>query len=206
MKQMKYPLLALIMMFFAIDPSFAQKSVTIGGQTWSMNLNTKEFRNGDPIPQAQSDAAWKAAAENGTPAWSYINNDPSTAEQYGLLYNWYAVNDSRGLAPAGWRVATQADWKALADQYPNQSADALKTKEGWSRGLYGNNSSGFSGYPVGIRGVPKFLWEGQMTIFWTSDENDAESAFSAALDYNYKHIVLANQFKVMGLSVRCVKN
>ena len=184
----------------------AQNSVTIGNQTWSMNLSVVNFRNGDAIPRAKTAEEWKKAAQNKTPAWCYYNNDPSNSDQYGILYNWFAVNDPRGLAPEGWHVATKADWEQLANYFPNQSAEKLKTSDGWIRGLKGNNASGFSGYPVGIRAVPKFMWAGQMTIYWTSDENDAESAFSATLDYNYKHIVLANQYKVMGLSVRCVKN
>ena len=50
--------------------------VTIGKQVWMQrNLDVFTFRNGDSIPQAASDSAWMAAAENETPAWCYYNND-----------------------------------------------------------------------------------------------------------------------------------
>ncbi|MEQ6166313.1 fibrobacter succinogenes major paralogous domain-containing protein [Ekhidna sp. MALMAid0563] len=203
---MKKPIAYFILTLLIAGQALAQNSVTIGNQTWSMNLNVVNFRNGDAIPRAKTDAEWKKAADNKQPAWCYYNNDPTNSDKYGILYNWFAVNDPRGLAPEGWHIATKAEWEQLANQFPNQSAEQLKTAEGWSRGFKGNNATGFTGYPLGIRGVPKFFWGGQMTIFWTSDENDAESAHSATFDYNYKHVVLANQFKVMGLSVRCVKD
>ena len=186
--------------------SFGQNSVKIKNQTWSMNLNVVNFKNGDPIPRAKTDAEWKKAAENKKPAWCYYNNDPTNSDKYGILYNWFAVNDPRGLAPEGWHIASKSEWEQLVNNLKNKSAESLKTKEGWSKGFFGNNSTGFTGYPVGIRGVPKFFWKGLMTIYWTSDENGKDTAFSAALDYNYKHVVLADQYKVMGLSVRCVKN
>ena len=186
--------------------SYGQKSVSIGSQTWSMNLNVKNFKNGDPIPKAQTGEEWSKAAEDKTPAWCYLDNDPSTADKYGILYNWYAVNDPRGLAPEGWHIATNQEWETLIHSFPNGNAKKLKTAEGWTKGFSGTNETGFSGYPVGFRGVPNFHRRGQMTIYWTSDEDDSESALAAKLEYNYQHAVLGPQYKDMGLSVRCVKN
>lgn len=79
--------------------SYAQ-TVTIGTQVWrTKNLDVATFRNGDSIPQAKTNEEWEKAAENQQPAWCYYNNDPANGAKYGKLYNWYAVNDSRGLAP-----------------------------------------------------------------------------------------------------------
>jgi len=195
-----------IIAFGSYELCFCQNSVTIGSQEWSMNLNVKQFRNGDAIPRAKTSAEWEKAAENKEPAWCYYNNDPSDSEKYGILYNWFAVNDSRGLAPEGWRVASKQDWETLLSNYPkNNDAYPLKTKEGWQRGFFGSNSSGFSGYPVGIRGVPKFFHRGKMVIYWTSTEIDEENAFGITFDYNYRNATRSPQYKVMGLSVRCVK-
>ena len=81
------------------------KTVQIGTQLWiASNLNVSHFRNGDPIPEAASAAEWKQAAEDKRPAWCYYNNDPVNGRTYHKLYNWYAVNDPRGLAPYGWHV------------------------------------------------------------------------------------------------------
>ena len=85
--------------------------VTICGQKWmEKNLDVTTYRNGDTIPYVTDPTAWAALT---TGAWCYYNNDPSTNSIYGKLYNWYAVADSRGLAPAGWHVSTDAEWTTL---------------------------------------------------------------------------------------------
>ncbi len=94
------------------------KTVTINNQVWiSENLNTDKFRNGDPIPYAQTDEEWEAAAKNKQPAWCYYANDPANAAKYGKLYNWYAINDPRGLAPEGWKIPTDPDWSLLIKSF-----------------------------------------------------------------------------------------
>ena len=92
------------------------QTVTIGTQVWmTKNLDASTFRNGDSILQAKSEEEWKKAGENKQPAWCYHNNDPSSSAIYGKLYNWYAVNDPRGLAPAGWHVPSSEEWETLID-------------------------------------------------------------------------------------------
>lgn len=135
-------LIYLLLLIPYIGISQSENTTTIGAQTWSMNLNATSFKNGEPIPKAQSNAEWEAAVKNKQPAWCYHKNDPSTAEKHGLLYNWFAVNDARGIAPEGWRVASKQDWETLLSNYQHNRAKALKTKEGW-KVFYGNNSSGF---------------------------------------------------------------
>ena len=88
-----------ILILCLINVSFTQ-TVTIGDQVWSTkNLDVATFRNGDSIPQAITKKEWKEARKKQQPAWCYFENDPANGEKYGKLYNWYAVNDSRGLAP-----------------------------------------------------------------------------------------------------------
>lgn len=92
------------------------KEAKIGNQIWmAENLKVTKFRNGDPIPEAKSIEEWVNAGKNNNPAFCYVNNDPSTAQKYGILYNWFAVNDSRGLAPAGWKVPSNEDIYELRD-------------------------------------------------------------------------------------------
>lgn len=92
------------------------KSVIIGNQSWmAENLNTSKFRNGDPIPEVKTDEEWAKALKEGRPAWSYYDNDPKKGEIYGKLYNFYAVNDSRGLAPNGWHIPSDNEWTVLTD-------------------------------------------------------------------------------------------
>jgi uncharacterized protein (TIGR02145 family) len=105
--------------------AFNAPNVKIGNQTWmSENLTVTTFRNGDPIPEAKTIKEWIEASQNGNPAFCYYNNDPSTAKTQGVLYNWYAVNDPRGLAPEGWKVPSHTDVKELS-----LFIDKEKTKE-----------------------------------------------------------------------------
>lgn len=69
------------------------EEVKVGDQIWmGRNLDVSTFRNGDPIPYAETDEEWEEAGENGEPAWCYYDNDPENGEKYGKLYNWYAVD------------------------------------------------------------------------------------------------------------------
>ena len=102
-------------------------TVTIGTQIWAVaNLNVNTFRNGDSIPEARTPQEWVAAGEAGKPAWCYYNNDPANGLKYGKLYNWYAVNDPRELAPAGWTLPSDADWAELTHYLKGQQWQAQK--------------------------------------------------------------------------------
>jgi uncharacterized protein (TIGR02145 family) len=156
------------------------RTVIIGTQTWmAENLNVSTFRNGDPIPEAKTNEEWEKASKEGKPAWCYYENDPKNGAKYGKLYNWYAVNDPRGLAPAGWHIPSDAEWTTLGDHLGNDVAQKMKSTIGWPdygckrcagesleikasctscKGIQnnstepfsgGSNSSGFSGLPGG---------------------------------------------------------
>ena len=87
--------------------------VTICNQYWMpKNLDVDHYRNGDPIPQVTDPEVWGTLT---TGAWCYYNNDPANGAVYGKLYNWYAVNDPRGLAPAGWHIPTEAEMIVMSD-------------------------------------------------------------------------------------------
>jgi uncharacterized protein (TIGR02145 family) len=100
--------------------------VEIGEQTWmAKNLNVDRFRNGDIIPEARTKEDWNKSLLDKKPVWCYYNFD-STLKHYGKIYNWYAVNDTRVLAPhGGWRIPTRDDWRKLfgniESQYKNLS-------------------------------------------------------------------------------------
>ncbi|MEI7472110.1 MAG: fibrobacter succinogenes major paralogous domain-containing protein [Chitinophagaceae bacterium] len=89
----------------------ALPTIEIGTQKWmSKNLDVAFYRNGDVIPQVTDPTAWAALL---TGAWCYYNNDSTQGNKYGKLYNWYAVNDPRSLAPQGWHVPSDAEWTIL---------------------------------------------------------------------------------------------
>jgi uncharacterized protein (TIGR02145 family) len=171
------------------------KTVKIGDQEWmAENLNTDRFRNGDLIPEAKTKEEWEAAGQNCMPAWCYYDNDPKNGEKYGKLYNWYAVNDTRGLAPKGWHIPYDNEWEFLINNLggPNKAGKMLKSKFGWSlepnrfvwkpdpkfgqrkepdtRNANGTNISGFSGLPGGCRGGGGFIGVNWSGVWWSSDE------------------------------------
>jgi len=149
--------------------------VVIGSQVWmDKNLDVVRFRNGDVIPEAKTEEEWLLAFKNKQPAWSYYNNDPNNGKKYGKLYNCWAVRDSRILAPIGWHIPSEKEWKLLINFLGGEevAGEKMKSKSGWedyhqdesfsnvveglvfeeiNRSGNGTNSSGFSGYPFGTR-------------------------------------------------------
>ncbi len=90
-------------------------TVKIGGVEWTTcNLNTNKFQNGDLIFEAKNAEDWINAGKEERPAWCYYAFDSLNEKKYGKLYNWYAANDPKGLAPKGWHVATNGEWKELS--------------------------------------------------------------------------------------------
>jgi hypothetical protein len=189
-------------------------SVTIGNQIWmSKNLSVARYRNGDVIPQVTDQTQWDGLT---TGAWCWYNNDSATyAATYGRLYNWYAINDPRGLAPQGWHVPNDGDWKllvknldGLADtiSFPLRSSTVgglMKSTSGWNSPNTGaTNSSGFAGFPGGSRGGNA----GNYGRWWSSTETYSTEAGYLGLDYNTTFIYTVFRLKSMGNSVRCIKD
>ena len=108
-----------------INPQY--DSVRIGNQEWmTRNLDVDRFRNGDFIPHVELYEEWEKVGENGQPAWCYYKNSPENGKKYGKLYNWFAVNDPRGLAPEGWHVPTYEEWSILAEFLGAKILQAIK--------------------------------------------------------------------------------
>lgn len=128
--------------------------VSIGSQIWmTKNLNVSRYRNGDIIPQVQDQTEWNNLT---TGAWCYYNNNPANGPIYGKLYNWYAVNDPRGLAPLGYHIPSRADWETLVSflggyQVAGNKMKVVGTQYGFAPNTSASNESGFSGLPAGIR-------------------------------------------------------
>jgi hypothetical protein len=97
------------------------------------NLDVEKFNNGDPIPHVKTEEDWKKAGENKQPAWCYYDNDQGNGTKYGKLYNWYAVNDPRGLAPVGFHIPTNYEWEILINYLGGeyQAGKKMKSKSGW---------------------------------------------------------------------------
>jgi uncharacterized protein (TIGR02145 family) len=183
------------------------KTVSIGQQVWmAENLNTDRFRNGDIIPEAKTAAEWKKAGELGQPVWSYYDNDPKNGEKYGKLYNWYAINDSRGLAPVGYRIPEYEEWFTIGKFSHSDAGSKLKAPYYWNSPNTGaTNSSGFSGVPGGYRNPEgDFYYLGLYGKWWTNTGFDVRARM---LGLTHDNAGLWNSIlnKSCGLSIRCIK-
>ena len=196
----------------------ASNEVTIGNQVWmTKNLDVSTFRNGDPIPEAKTSGEWEAYDDAEEAAWCYYDNDPTNGEKYGKLYNWYVVNDPRGLAPEGWHVPSDEEWTQLTDYLGgNEKAGAkMKSKNGWSNDGSGTNSSGFSGLPGGCRNATfnsigvdgyEFNYIGVYGYWWSTTEIATYFSWERCLGYNSGLVYRSNDIKGQGLSVRCLRD
>jgi hypothetical protein len=102
-------------------------AVKIGNQVWTKeNLNVSKYRNGDIIPQVTNQTEWSNLT---TGAWCYYENSTANGTTYGKLYNWYAVNDPRGLAPQGWHVSSNDEWTVLTTFLGGKALREAKLKK-----------------------------------------------------------------------------
>jgi uncharacterized protein (TIGR02145 family) len=201
--------------------------VTIGTQTWMVeNLKTTKYRNGDPISNVTDDSEWRSLS---TGAYCDYDNKPDNSAFYGKLYNWYAVDDSRNITPAGWHVPTDGDWTILenyliANGYNydgskdgNKIAKALASTTNWASSTGGgtigndltkNNSTGFTALPGGNRssGSGGFYSIGRFGYWWSSTEIGGYYACYRNLYYTYSDLHRSFDTKATGLSVRLVRD
>ena len=193
------------------DTSKEFKEVTVGNQVWmAENLNVNEFQNGEPIPEAKTEAEWRKAGENEQPAWCYYDNNPANGEKYGKLYNWYALNDPRGLAPEGWHVPSNEEWKVLTENLGGayQAGKKMKSITGWHNDDNGTNESGFSGLPGGYRTSNGAFYSDGKKGSWWSSSNDFRVARFLFLDYDYGrgYVYGGRESKRRGLSIRLLND
>jgi uncharacterized protein (TIGR02145 family) len=185
------------------------KFVTIGRQIWmAENLSTDRFRNGDLIPEARSEEEWLSCEAAKRPAWCYYNNDPANKEKFGRLYNWYAVNDPRGLAPFGWHIPTDDEWGTLiyALGGSDKPGPLMRSTTGWKEKGNGNNLSGFNAQPASCRDhYATFYESGAGAYWWTSTP-----FITGGAGYGYQLKTYGSMGKNIytndALSVRCLKD
>ncbi len=196
------------------------ESVIIDGQTWMAdNLRVTHYRNGDSISTNIADSEWHSFASG---AYTTYGDNESHATTYGYLYNWNAVNDTRGLAPEGWHIPTDGEWKKL-EAYMGlntselnstewrgselQLGDALKSTWGWYLNGEGNNKSGMSALPGGFRySYHGYFSLGESCYFWTDTQYNSGYAYYRKLDYSSSAIERDYYLKSTGYSIRCVKD
>lgn len=180
------------------------KIVKIGDQWWmAENLKVTHYRNGEPILDC----------------WVYNNND-SLADTYGRLYSWHAVGDSRNIAPNGWHIPTDEEWKKFEMYLGMSESDAniegwrgtdegkkLKSTSGWISDGNGTDDYDFTILAAGFRYTyGNFDFIGHYTNFWSATESDMYNAWFRHLDYNYVKLNRNYINKGYGFSIRCVQD
>jgi len=184
-------------------------TVSIGTQVWlKENLKVTHYSNGDAIEDAASNATWLNLL---TGAYCNYNNNASFAPGYGRLYNWFAVNDSRGICPAGWHPATDAEWSVLTDLLGGEAVAGGKLKETgtihWSIPNEGaTNEVGFTALGGGYRSnTAAFLGFGSIGSWWCSTESSTTEAWARGIFNDAVTVDRGGYYeKIMGFSVRCV--
>jgi uncharacterized protein (TIGR02145 family) len=185
----------------------------IGTQIWTLiNLDVTTYRNGDTIEQVTDGATWAALT---TGAWCWYNNNSANGAIYGRLYNWYAVNDPRGLAPIGYHIPSNTEWGTLRSYLGGQLVAGGPLKETgtthWNSPNTGaTNSTGWTGLGSGYRASGDGTFE-ELRIsafFWSSTEVNASTANVSTLDYSSPYLLggTGGPDKKLGASVRCLKD
>lgn len=187
------------------------ETVKIGNQLWmAENLRVTHYRNGSDIPNITENAAWTGLT---TGARCYYDNDSATYDTaYGVLYNGYAIADSRNIAPEGWHVATKEDWNELQTALGGSVAIGGKLKEEgtmhWiSPNTGATNESDFGALPGGLRNeAGAFSNLTSSGYWWAPDEVAGENLGIRSLYCNELNIFTYNFGKKLAFSVRCVKD
>ena len=177
------------------------EAVKIGDLYWTVeNLKTTKFNDGTEIELIADYEEWEDAGKNNIPAYCYYDMDN---KKYGALYNYHAVSTGL-LAPAGWRVPTNEDWKCL-EKYLISSGYNCDGSIG--NDLTRNNKSGFSSLPGGYRGCDGYFYDiGYHCSWWSATESDASYTYHRYLYHNKEHLVRYYYNKGSGFSVRVVRD
>lgn len=199
-------------------------TVTIGTQVWMLeNLKVSKYRNGDPIPNVTEDNEWNNLT---TGAQCDYEHNNTIGNKFGKLYNWYAVTDSRNIAPTGWHVPSAEDIYTLGTYVGSNLgtsgtfAKALAAKTDWmldvdagkpGNDISTNNSSRFSALPGGYRLFDgTFHTLGAFGIWWTTTELNTDKIYVVSFGYSYSYHYPSDvnriYYKENGFSVRCVKD
>ena len=195
------------------------KTVKIGDQWWMCeNLRVKHFQDGSSISligNVDQDSLW---ANTMDPAYSVLNDT-----LYGCLYNSFAVKDALKLAPTGWHIPTDEEWKTMeksigmSENQSNQlawrgtnEAELLLNKnlEGWQTGTvpFGMDTYDFSILPAGCRLFSGETTSGFTAFFWTATSTANGHAYYRYFDYQKKNIFRQTTYPQYGMSIRCVKD
>jgi len=200
------------------------------------NLRTTHYANGDTIPLVTGNSNWDTLTATSKAYCYYNDDSATNASTYGALYTWAAaMNGSasttdnpsgiQGVCPTGWHLPSDDEWKELEKALGMSQADAddtdwRGTNEGsklagnaglWSDGALESNAdfgtSGFTALPGGFRYYDgKFINIGSNGYWWSATEYNAPNTWYRRMSYFGSNVYRYNYYKVVGFSVRCVRD
>ena len=195
------------------------KTVKIGNQWWmAENLAVTHFNDGADLTYIETTSMDSTWSNTLNAAYTLLNDG-----QYGNLYNFSVVENVKNIAPEGWHVPTDEDWKTLEKEIgmSNEETNSLGWRgvneaekltslyaTGWPQGaaLFGTDEFGFNAKPGGCRVFNgQTNYQGSMSFWWTASTNDNE-AWYRYIDANQTRIFRQHTYKGYGMSIRCVKN
>lgn len=190
--------------------------VKIGNQLWArLNLSVEHFNNGDKIEQLPSNLGPLEFMRAKKPYWTFVNFNPETLDKFGRLYNFFAVNDKRGIVPDGFRIPTIDDWTKLSNHLGDNAGFKLKNSENWNKfGSFfsksdgnGNNDSGFTANPSGTAYSNKqYLSFGDEALFWSSEQVSDYSSHSVSLKTYSDSLHYTSSSLIYFLSIRYLRD
>ena len=186
------------------------KTVSIGAQTWMVeNLKTTKYRNGESIVNVSVGTSWSALS---TGAWCNYNNDAAYDTKYGKLYNWYAINDNRNIAPIGWHVPYDAEWTTLSNYLGGTTITGSKLMEtgtvNWAAtNTKATNETGFTALGGGIRYTDgTFTGLNNWGNWWSSTSDNLSSSINRTVYSGDNQFWVGSANKLFGVSIRCLKD
>ena len=179
-------------------------TIKIKDQLWfESNLKTTHYTNGDKILNAKKASKW--VNHDSLPQYMQhkLKNDKA------FYYNWYVVNDKRGVCPSGWKVPTQKDFNELILSLGGSEKAGLKMKNvmAWGDTTKMMETTIFNALPSGFVEISGILnQENVRACWWTKDEQHIETAYSYSIGNMGTHIIRDKFYKKQGNSIRCMKS
>jgi uncharacterized protein (TIGR02145 family) len=191
-------------------------TVTIGNQVWmAENLKTTKYRNGDPIPfiSTASGHFYKNWCDLTTGAYCFYYDNTNNLQTYGNLYNWWAVNDPRKIAPTGWHIPSIEDWKLLIRNIGGEKIAGGNLKEIGTEHWIESNIGATDIYDFAARPGGELqsfdcslVIINYLALFWSSSSFNNNNGYYFMLEHGASDASFGKREKVSGLSIRCIQD